>query len=128
MHGVLPRALIERASERTPAPSANGAGTPASGLVSSQAVKSKEGLGQDLLQDNVDGRLTMEVTGSMHSVSVASSVLRELADAEAKDEDGPAQHGRLRRLAGRVWDLRGDDGDDHLEPGMSRCARGLADC
>lgn len=68
---MLPRALIERASERTPAPSANGAGTPASGTVSGQTVKSKEGLGQDLLEDNVDGRLTMEVTGSMHSVSRA---------------------------------------------------------
>ncbi len=32
-------------------------------------LKSSEGAGKDLLDDDVDGRLTMEVVGSMHEVS-----------------------------------------------------------
>ena len=57
-HGVVRRALIQRASEHTRIP------TSASG----QAIKSGEGSGTDILDDDYDGRLTMEVTGSMHEV------------------------------------------------------------
>ncbi|WOO84389.1 Cytokinin riboside 5'-monophosphate phosphoribohydrolase LOG5 [Vanrija pseudolonga] len=62
-HGVLPRALVARASEHTPAPSASAfTGTPKDNA----PVKSAEGKGHDLLDDDFDGRLTMEVVGSMH--------------------------------------------------------------
>lgn len=74
VHGVLPRALITRASERTPAPgssSASKSSTPTpSQPVSGELIRSKEGIGQDLLDDDVDGRLTMQVTESMHAVSI----------------------------------------------------------
>ncbi|KLT43633.1 hypothetical protein CC85DRAFT_284341 [Cutaneotrichosporon oleaginosum] len=58
VHGVLPRALMARAAESTPIPSRDA--NPA------HAAKSAEGLGKDLLADDYDGRLTMEVVGSMH--------------------------------------------------------------
>ncbi|KAL1406820.1 hypothetical protein Q8F55_006229 [Vanrija albida] len=61
-HGLLPRALVARASEHTPHPSDSAfTGTPKDG-----AIKSAEGAGHDLLDDDFDGRLTMEVVGSMH--------------------------------------------------------------
>lgn len=60
MHGVIPKSLVERASEQTPAPS------------SSEGVKSQEGQGGDLLEkkeEEYKGRMTTEVTISMHEVS-----------------------------------------------------------
>lgn len=56
VHGVLPRALMARAAESTPIPSRDA------------GAKSNEGIGKDLLAEDYDGRLTMEVVGSMHEV------------------------------------------------------------
>ena len=53
---------MERASEKTAVPGSEG--------------KSQEGQGVDVIKDDYDGRLTMEVTQSMHDVSyhtIASS-------------------------------------------------------
>ena len=58
---------MTRASEVTPSP-ANGEAK-ASGSVGGDAVKSREGQGKEVLTDDYDGRLTMQVTGSMHDVS-----------------------------------------------------------
>lgn len=52
---------MARASECTPVPSRDPHPT--------NPAKSTEGIGKDLLADNYDGRLTMEVVGSMHEVS-----------------------------------------------------------
>jgi hypothetical protein len=54
---------MARAAESTPVPSRDA--NPAHAA----AAKSAEGIGKDLLADNYDGRLTMEVVGSMHEVS-----------------------------------------------------------
>lgn len=59
VHGVLPRALVGRASEATPV-----AGAPTSAVPASS-----EGKGADLLADDFQGRLSMSVVGSMHEVS-----------------------------------------------------------
>jgi hypothetical protein len=66
---------MERASENTSTPS-NGekAGQSAAGV----AFRSKEGKGEDLLEDDFDGRVTMQVTGSMHDVSLKPSPMRPL--------------------------------------------------
>lgn len=64
VHGILPRALMARASEVTSAPSGN-----ASVSVSGEAtpnVTSAEGVGSDLLDEDYGGRLTMQVVASMH--------------------------------------------------------------
>lgn len=59
-HGIVPSALVARASQSTATtPSMSGQQMPA---------ESKEGTGQDLLADNYDGRLTTEITGTMHEV------------------------------------------------------------
>lgn len=50
---------MARASEHTPVPSRD------------PQAKSAEGVGKDLLADNYDGRLTMEVVGSMHEVGLS---------------------------------------------------------
>jgi hypothetical protein len=65
VHGVIPEALITRASETT--------ATPAEARGSE--VKSKEGTGQELVADNIDGRLTMEVVTSMHEVGTVLRVI-----------------------------------------------------
>jgi len=67
VHGVIPRALITRASETTASP-ANGDGK-ASEPVPGEVIRSAEGKGKDLLDDDYDGRLSMQVTSSMHDVS-----------------------------------------------------------
>ncbi|WWC69351.1 uncharacterized protein I206_103290 [Kwoniella pini CBS 10737] len=54
VHGIVPQALTERASEHTPAP-----GT-------SSGSQSKEGQGEDVLGDGFGGTLTTDVVGSMH--------------------------------------------------------------
>lgn len=36
--------------------------------VNGEILKSSEGVGKDLLEDDVDGRLTMDIVGSMHEV------------------------------------------------------------
>ncbi|WRT67239.1 uncharacterized protein IL334_004205 [Kwoniella shivajii] len=51
VHGIVPQALTERAAEHTPAPGAS---------------TSKEGQGEEVLNDDYDGRLTTDVVGSMH--------------------------------------------------------------
>ena len=58
-HGITPRALMERASERTSVPGGKSEG------------QSAEGQGNQVLNDDYDGRLTMEVTGSMHDVCIS---------------------------------------------------------
>jgi hypothetical protein len=64
VHGIVPRALVERARENVPAP-----GSSSSTEISSpEDAKSGEGAGKDLLEDNVDGRLTVEIVGTMHDV------------------------------------------------------------
>lgn len=65
-HGITPRALMQRASERTATPGSAPNGD-------AKDVKSKEGQGDDLLDEEYGGRLTMEVTGSMHDASDLSS-------------------------------------------------------
>lgn len=59
MHGILPKALVERASEHTPAPGQS---------TDSSNIKSQEGQGGDLIKDDYEGRMTMEVTQGMHEV------------------------------------------------------------
>ncbi|RXK38603.1 TIGR00730 family protein [Tremella mesenterica] len=58
VHGVLPRALVKRAAEYTPAPSSSGAST--------NQVKSEEGTGKEILTEDYGGRFTNQVTGTMH--------------------------------------------------------------
>lgn len=60
VHGILPKALVERASENT---SAEGG-----------EVKSQEGAGGDLLDGDQSGRMTLEVTAGMHAVSTTSAM------------------------------------------------------
>ncbi|WVW82973.1 hypothetical protein I302_104989 [Kwoniella bestiolae CBS 10118] len=57
VHGIVPAALTERASEHTPAP-----GTPAP----SSSGKSKEGQGEDVLSEEQGEKFTTDVVGSMH--------------------------------------------------------------
>ncbi|ORY24976.1 hypothetical protein BCR39DRAFT_499646 [Naematelia encephala] len=57
VHGILPRSLMQRASEHTSAPGSNN---------NNGEVKSGEGTGRDLLEDNYGGKLSTEVVGSMH--------------------------------------------------------------
>ena len=59
----MPRALLSRASEHTPAPEASSFTLPQSGKLTSE-----EGVGADILGDDHDGRLTMDMVGSMHEV------------------------------------------------------------
>lgn len=75
-HGIVPKALTVRAAEHTPAPaaSASGSTTPASAQKTG-VVASTEGAGSDLLDDDYDGRFTMEVCGSMHEVSCAEYMI-----------------------------------------------------
>ncbi|WWC89939.1 uncharacterized protein L201_004868 [Kwoniella dendrophila CBS 6074] len=62
VHGIVPSALTERASEHTPAPS-----TPAGeSSTSSSRNQSKEGQGEDMLADGYDEKFTTDVVGSMH--------------------------------------------------------------
>ena len=125
VHGVLPRALVSRASEHTPSPGPssgsgklNGAG--ASQPESGQIIRSQEGIGKDLLEDDVDGRLTMQLTGSMHEVSVGPRWRqRGPADTIEEAQDGSVVDWRVRRPARRLRDVRGDDGNGYLEPGGS---------
>ncbi|WVQ78377.1 hypothetical protein IAT38_000463 [Cryptococcus sp. DSM 104549] len=58
VHGIVPRALVERAAEHTPAPG-TAAAAPGKGV-------SGEGTGAEVLQAEEGGRMTMEVCGSMH--------------------------------------------------------------
>lgn len=60
MHGILPRALMARASEHTPTPTRDPS------VAAKAPAISAEGVGKDLLADTHDGRLSMEVVGSMH--------------------------------------------------------------
>ncbi|KAL7424079.1 hypothetical protein Q5752_001664 [Cryptotrichosporon argae] len=66
VHGILPRALIERASERASGPDAAVEAIDGDAEIEKGAVQSGEGVGADLLADDFGGRLTMEVVGSMH--------------------------------------------------------------
>ncbi|KAK8869710.1 hypothetical protein IAR55_000278 [Kwoniella newhampshirensis] len=62
VHGIVPQALTGRASEHTPTP---GESTPAPR--SGGALKSQEGKGKDVLQDDDgQGKMTTEVVDSMH--------------------------------------------------------------
>ena len=63
VHGVLPHAFVERVEDNkhavgsTEDPESNG------------RLKSAEGAGQDLLKDDPNGRMTVELVASMHTVS-----------------------------------------------------------
>ncbi len=65
-HGVLPRALLERASEHTPGPSS--LPTSSSTTATRPITQSSEGVGNDLLENDYEGRLTMELVNGMHEV------------------------------------------------------------
>nr|XP_018263733.1 lysine decarboxylase [Kwoniella dejecticola CBS 10117]OBR85891.1 lysine decarboxylase [Kwoniella dejecticola CBS 10117] len=65
VHGIVPHALTERASEHTPAPGAVASSSSSSSLPTSIS-QSKEGQGEDVLVDNSNGSLTTDVVGSMH--------------------------------------------------------------
>ena len=54
VHGILPQALVQRASEKTSTPG---------------EVVSQEGVGKDLIDGDFDGRMTGEITFGMHEVS-----------------------------------------------------------
>ena len=58
VHGIIPKALVSRGSECTAAP---GSSEPSN-------AQSKEGAGEEILQEDSD-RVTMETVGSMHDVS-----------------------------------------------------------
>jgi hypothetical protein len=53
VHGILPKALMERASEKT---SVNG------------EPVSSEGVGKDMIEGDFEGRMTGEITIGMHEV------------------------------------------------------------
>ena len=55
VHGILPQALVERASEKTSAPG---------------GVVSQEGVGKDLIDGDYEGRMTGEITNGMHEASL----------------------------------------------------------
>ena len=93
---------MTRASEVTPSP-ANG-DAKASGSVGGDAVKSQEGQGKEVLTDDYDGRLTMQVTGSMHDVGWAFSHAVRADDSE-ENENGSVVDWRFRRFARRVRDV-----------------------
>jgi hypothetical protein len=80
---------MERASENTSTPS-NGKKVGQS--PAGDAVRSKEGKGQDLLEDDFDGRVTMQVTGSMHDVSLGiypmKNSLRMFSECRANGNRG----------------------------------------
>ncbi|KAK6903051.1 hypothetical protein I203_108312 [Kwoniella mangroviensis CBS 8507] len=61
VHGIVPRALTERASEHNPAPGSEGS-------ESKSDSKSKEGQGDDVLSesDNYGDKFSTDVVGSMH--------------------------------------------------------------
>lgn len=56
VHGILPKALVERASENTSAPG---------------EVVSQEGVGKDMIDGDFKGRMTGEITNGMHEVGPA---------------------------------------------------------
>jgi hypothetical protein len=74
VHGIVPTALVERASQNGSEASAS----KTSGPVPGDTLKSGEGSGTDLLEDDVDGRLTVEVVGTMHEVCRSSQRVYEL--------------------------------------------------
>lgn len=83
-------------------------------------AKSKEGAGDDLLSDDYGGRLTMELVDSMHDVSQPGLSLMKRADERGlveEVENGTTVNWGICRPAWWIRDVRGDDGDDHLEPG-----------
>ncbi|WVF72080.1 hypothetical protein IAT40_006892 [Kwoniella sp. CBS 6097] len=69
VHGIIPRALTERASENTPAPGGNAASS-SSGSSTTNATNanaaSQEGTGETILTDESEGRFTTDIVGSMH--------------------------------------------------------------
>lgn len=89
VHGVLPKALVTRASEFTERPHSSAAPTP-------PPVASAEGKGADLLADDFGGRLSMEVVGSMHEVSLRVFPLR----------------GVMRAIRGNCGHRNADDSSD----------------
>jgi len=61
-HGIIPRALVTVANQHTPKPES------VSLPVQSETLRSIEGAGKELLNEDYEGRLTMEVVMSMHEV------------------------------------------------------------
>ncbi|WVQ98850.1 hypothetical protein IAU59_005981 [Kwoniella sp. CBS 9459] len=67
VHGIIPRALTERASEHTPAPGMNAGPSSSSGTPSANANgASQEGTGETILTHESNGRFTEDIVGSMH--------------------------------------------------------------
>jgi hypothetical protein len=106
VYGIVPSALTVRAAEKT----ASGQATPSA---SSATPASAEGAGQDLLDDNYDGRLKLEIVGSMHEVRHLTwiwSTLWMCRDAKltppAQDQNGQGVHGWLHRPSRRIRHVR----------------------
>ncbi|OXG21545.1 lysine decarboxylase [Cryptococcus neoformans Tu401-1] len=66
VHGIVPRALVEPASEPTPAPWSTTNG---------DSARSKEGTGKDVVEGDNQDKLTVEVVGSMHERKLAMAKL-----------------------------------------------------
>ncbi|KAI9638051.1 uncharacterized protein MKK02DRAFT_42433 [Dioszegia hungarica] len=66
VHGIVPRALMTRASERTSAPTVNPVAGSGGASQDKEKVQSAEGAGEDLVDSDYDGRMTLSVVDSMH--------------------------------------------------------------
>ncbi|OCF41437.1 TIGR00730 family protein [Kwoniella heveanensis CBS 569] len=66
VHGIIPRALTERASEHTPAPGTNGESSLSRASDVNGNGASQEGTGETILTDESGGRFTTDIVGSMH--------------------------------------------------------------
>lgn len=120
VHGIVPRALMTRASERTSAPTVNPVAGSGGASQDKEKVQSAEGAGEDLVDSDYDGRMTLSVVDSMHEVSLRDTRLGDAPDHKltftAQDEDGTTQYRRVHCPSRRVRDVRRSTRDDHLEP------------
>lgn len=61
VHGIIPKALVSSSNDdEDPGESSKQSG---------EILRSSEGVGKELLDDDVDGRLTLQIVRSMHEVS-----------------------------------------------------------
>ena len=88
VHGIIPESLVERASQ-----TGNG-------------LKSGEGQGVDILDNDYDGRFTTEITTGMHEVShYLSDTDWSSIDLVEKTEDGKVLYWRIYLPPWWIWDL-----------------------
>ncbi|WVN86766.1 uncharacterized protein L203_101938 [Cryptococcus depauperatus CBS 7841] len=71
VHGIVPKALVEHTPKAAPATVTNSSDGPVTGAV----AKSKEGMGQDILDDVNQEKMTVQVVNTMHERKLEMATL-----------------------------------------------------